>query len=494
MRAPNQEQRQKDSCAPRRTRAAILLMLALATLLPRAARAQDKKLSVYTPQSKYSVGLVEQNGVEYVGLVDLLEPMGRVEARADGKKWTLRFTSAGTHTAIEAQFEQGNKKVRVHGANLEISGEFALINSRGYISEASLLNLLPRLLDLTVKFHQPAQRLFLGGTGTRYTAELKKNPSRLVLTFAAAVAPTIATEPGKLRMIFVKDAVVSAGADSVNYGDALIASTQFSEANGAAELVVNSNAPAIANFTDGGKTITVTAAVQQQAAAPQASQPEHETPLPAPRMTPAPVPPRPPGTRFLVVIDPAHGGDDKGATLSASLAEKDVALAFARRLLREFENKGIPAALLRTGDTTMSFDQRAQGVNLARAAVYVGIHASAISHGVRLYTEMMPPTNTPIDKHAFLPWQTAQAPYLDLSSQVAGSIAAECVTRQIAVRALASALRPLNNIASAAIALELAPMGNKVEELSDAKYQQNVAAAVAAGIAAIRSKLEAPQP
>ncbi len=489
----SRELRQKYLSALQWTCAAVVMLLAVASLLPSGVLAQEKKLSVYTPQSNYSVSLVEQNGAEYVGLVDLLEPMGRVEARPDGKKWTLRFTPAGTSNVIEAQFEQGKKKAKLRGANYELPGNFSLINSRGYVPESSLLNLLPRLLDLTVQLHQPGQRLFIGGTGMRYSAELKKNPSRLVLTFPAAVAPAIATEPGKLRMNFAKDAVVSAGVDNVNYGDALIASTQFTEANGAAEMVVNANAPVIANFSDGGKTITIAAAAQQQAAAPQPQQPTHETPLPAPRMTPAPQQTRPPA-RFLVVIDAAHGGDDKGATLSATLAEKDVALAFARRLLHEFENKGIPASMLRTTDTTMTFDQRAQGVNMAHAAVYISVHASSVSHGVRLYTEMMPPSNAVIDRHAFLPWQTAQAPYLDLSSQVAGSVAAECNTRQIAVRAMTSALRPMNSIAAPAVAVELAPTGSKVEEVNNAKYQQNVAAAVAAGVAAIRAKLEAPRP
>jgi hypothetical protein len=58
------------------------------------------------------------------------------------------------------------------------------------------------------------------------------------------------------------------------------------------------------------------------------------------------------------------------------------------------------------------------------------------------------------------------------------------------VKSLAAPVRPLNNIAAAAIAIEIAPQGDTVESITDAKYQQDVAAAVAAGIAASRGKLE----
>src|SRR5205823_7007960 len=37
-------------------------------------------------------------------------------------------------------------------------------------------------------------------------------------------------------------------------------------------------------------------------------------------------------TTFFVMIDPSHGGTDQGALLGDKLLEKDVTLAFARRL------------------------------------------------------------------------------------------------------------------------------------------------------------------
>jgi len=90
----------------------------------------------------------------------------------------------------------------------------------------------------------------------------------------------------------------------------------------------------------------------------------------------------------------------------------------------------------------------------------------------------------------FLPWSQAQAPYLDLSSQFAGSISAELGNRQISVTALPAPLRPLRNIAAPAIAIEIAPPDDDPDNINDADYQQNIAAAVANGIAAMKPKLQ----
>ena len=48
-------------------------------------------LSVYSRQAYYTVPLMQLNGQSYVGLVELLEPLGTVDARVDGKKLKLKF-------------------------------------------------------------------------------------------------------------------------------------------------------------------------------------------------------------------------------------------------------------------------------------------------------------------------------------------------------------------------------------------------------------------
>jgi N-acetylmuramoyl-L-alanine amidase len=63
--------------------------------------------------------------------------------------------------------------------------------------------------------------------------------------------------------------------------------------------------------------------------------------------------------------------------------------------------------------------------------------------------------------------------------------------QQVAVRTLTAPLRPLNNIVTAAIAVEVAPSASDLSQLTSPDYQQRIAGAVANGIAAIRMQLGA---
>ncbi len=116
---------------------------------------------------------------------------------------------------------------------------------------------------------------FVGTTPERFTLELHQgNPSRLLVGFASAVNPTIATEPGRVRLTFRREPVAASGPDNVTYNDPLITGASFSEHDGIAELDITGTAPLMANFADGGKTIIVTGAppppppVAEQAPAP----------------------------------------------------------------------------------------------------------------------------------------------------------------------------------------------------------------------------------
>jgi N-acetylmuramoyl-L-alanine amidase len=89
-------------------------------------------------------------------------------------------------------------------------------------------------------------------------------------------------------------------------------------------------------------------------------------------------------------------------------------------------------------------------------------------------------------------WNTAQAPYLSTSRAEANRIAFELRKDQIPVRTLPADLRPLNNITTAAMAVEVTPPNN-VNELLAPTYQRAVASALADGIVAVRTGQEAAQ-
>ncbi len=452
-------------------------------------RAQaPEQLTVYSSQTTYPVAILDVQGRFYVGVVDVLEPLGTIDARADGKKYKVKFTPPGGH-AVEAQFNDGKDKAKIVGDNVKLASNFFLQNGRGYVPLGSLPEILTKLTAKPMQLELAARRLFIGDVPIHFSLNLEKStPPKLVVSFPAAVNPSIATEPGRLRFTFRREPVVSAGQDNFKFDDPVITGASFSAHNGLAELDVTATAPLMANFADGGKTIIVTAVPPPppvQAATPPPPQPQAPT-------TPAAQPKPPSGPRFLVIIDPAHGGSDSGASITPSLVEKDVDLALGRRLQRELANRGITAWMMRNSDATVSLDQRALTTNADRAALYITLHAANTGRGVHVFTSMLPAANQL--RTGFLPWDTAQAAFLDLSATVAGSVAAELENRKLPNNTLAAPLRPMNNVAAPAIAVEIAPPDEKVENIASTQYLEQVAQSIAAGVAAVRGKLPEVRP
>ncbi len=462
------------------TNKTLALLLAILTVLPAAAPPEEKQLSIYAPVATYTLPVVERSGHEYIGLLELLEPLGRVSSETSGKRMTLRFD------AIDAEFEAGRTLCRIHGRDLNLTAPFLIENSRGLVPLASLGALLPRFLGAPVSFHESARRLFIGDIGIRPSFQLESAPQpHLLLNFNVPVNPTISTEPGKLRMVFKRDALVSPGSQTISFESQVITQASYSEANGLAELDITASIPLIASFSNSGKTITVSAA-PTVANAPSPPGPNTSNPAQPAASAAAPATPR-----VLAVVDPAHGGSERGAALNDQLAEKDVTLGFGRLLRHELEMRGFAVLLLRDNDNTLPSDQRAGTANAARAAVYISLHAASQGNGALVYTALMPvedPSNG-----TFHAWNSAQAPALPLSKAVAAAIVAEMQKKQIVVRASSASLRPLNNVLMPAVAVELAPGSNGISDLTSANYQQLAASAIAEALVSMRDRLGVPQ-
>jgi N-acetylmuramoyl-L-alanine amidase len=174
---------------------------------------------------------------------------------------------------------------------------------------------------------------------------------------------------------------------------------------------------------------------------------------------------------------------------SSTLLEKDVTLALARRLRQELENRGISTLMLRESDANLSSDQRAVLANTNHPAIYIALHVASGGHGVRLYTALLPYGSG--DNGPFRSWSKAQSSFLPVSQGAAASISAELQKQQASVRTVTAPLRPLNNVTAAAVAIEVAPAGSDLAQLTSADYQQLIASAVATAIAATRDTLGA---
>lgn len=192
------------------------------------------------------------------------------------------------------------------------------------------------------------------------------------------------------------------------------------------------------------------------------------------------------------MLDPAHGGDERGAALTDKLKEKDVVLALARRVRAELNRAGVPVTMLRDADVTLDPDQRAQMANGSRPLLYVVLHASSVGNGLRIYTAVLPELQPA--PGSLVRWQRAQQDWLDASHATAESLAADL--GELGASTLAAPLPPLNSITAAAVAIEIAPPpgGRATADMLGApQYQQRVAVALAGALANARKKLGAAQ-
>jgi N-acetylmuramoyl-L-alanine amidase len=459
----------------------VVALILLPTLLLSGASG-DKHLSVYSMAANYSLPVVQRESRDYVGLLELLEPLGKVTAKVDGSRWRLRYNN------VQAEFQVNKTRARVQDREADLGGKFLIENNRGLVPLGSLSSLLPRILGGPVSLHEVSDRLFIGSVGTHFTASLgSEETPKLIFRFSAPVNPMIATEPGALRMTFSREPVVGPASPTLTFGSKVIPSATYSESNGTAVITVNAAVPVIATFGNEGRTLIISpvstpAETATAATSTPTTAPAQPTAAPAPPPIPA-VAPR----RYFAVVDASHGGDDHGEALSATLSEKDVTVVLARSLRQELESRGISTLVLRDSDANLSIDQRAVFTNADHAAIYIAVHASASGHGVRVYTALLPYGED--DRGPFRSWTTAQHPALPLSQTTASAVASELQKRQLTVKTLSAALRPLNNVTGPALAIEVAPQGSDVSQLTAPDYQQLVTSAVATAVAGVRDQL-----
>jgi N-acetylmuramoyl-L-alanine amidase len=466
--------------------AAFASAVFLASALLLYSSPEEKRITIYSNAANYSLPVLERNGDEYIGLLEVFEPLGTVTAKASGAHWKFRYYD------VETDFTAGKTRARIRGTDYDLPASFLLENGRGLVPLSCLGTLMPRILGGPVVFNQNSRRLFVGNVAVHFTAQVSKTtPPKLVMNFTAPVNPMIATEPGKLRMEFNHEAVVAPGSQALTFDSKIIPSASFQENNGAAALVVAATVPLMATFANNGRTIIIEPVPQVATPAPAtASVPR--PPIGTGIASPNPATIAAPTIRsYFAVVDPSHGGDERGASLTSQLPEKDVTLAFGRRLRQELNTRGLSTLLLRDGDSTLSLDQRASLTNSAHPVIYICIHAASQGTGVRVYTGLVPAEAE--NRGPFLSWDAAQTAFQLLSRTAGTAAVAELQSKQITARALIAPLRPLNNIIAAAIAIEVASPSDDISQLNSPAYQQLVTGAVATGVVDVRDKLEASQ-
>ena len=254
-------------------------------------------------------------------------------------------------------------------------------------------------------------------------------------------------------------------------------------------------------------------------AAPPAGAPP---PLPASAAPAAPAVPRSSrgaDNRPVIVLDPGHGGEEKGASGPGGLLEKDVTLDVAQRLRTRLERGGTRILLTREDDRALPLAERTALANHQRAELFVSIHANAArkqdAKGAETYFLSYQATDAEAQAVAAMEnesaggggpapgradlklvlWDMAQAEHLRASSSLAEAVQGELNAllglrdrgvKQAPFRVLMSASMP-------AILIEIGFITNPDEEekLRSPAYRESLALAIAQSIQRFRDELQA---
>lgn len=198
-----------------------------------------------------------------------------------------------------------------------------------------------------------------------------------------------------------------------------------------------------------------------------------------------------PQTRFVVVLDAAHGGDDPGARLSSGQPEKALTLALSVRLRSLLAARGIQVVTTRESDTGLDSNKRAEIANHAAAQACLTLHASESGSGIHLFASSL----TPTPPTRFAAWKTAQAGSVTRSLALAGALNSALAHAGMQVTLGRTALPVMDSMTCPAVAVEVAPerTGGKVTAaLDSADYQVRVARALADAL--LEWRTEARQP
>src|SRR5581483_3374894 len=103
------------SDVPRRPAAAALIAALLLSLLLASFGADEKQLTIFGEHTTYSVPVLDRGG-EYVGLVEVLEPLCGVSAFLEKKKWRLRCDG------IDTEFKLDGSEAKISGKRVQFAG------------------------------------------------------------------------------------------------------------------------------------------------------------------------------------------------------------------------------------------------------------------------------------------------------------------------------------------------------------------------------------
>jgi len=163
----------------------FLLSILLFLSVPLRA-APEKHLAVYSTVANYSLPIVQRQGRDYIGLLELLEPLGTVSAKADGLHWRLRYKqhSRRVHRRQDPRPRPGTRCRPLR--------QFLMENGRGLVPSPPSIPFCP-VFSVVRKFARGVCPLFIGNVATHFTASVAR--MTLLTWFFNSPHPSIPLSP-----------------------------------------------------------------------------------------------------------------------------------------------------------------------------------------------------------------------------------------------------------------------------------------------------------
>lgn len=207
--------------------------------------------------------------------------------------------------------------------------------------------------------------------------------------------------------------------------------------------------------------------------------------------------PAAPAARPTFVLDPGHGGDDQGAVVGRA-KEKDIALAISLKVKKRLEALGETGVrLTRDDDRYIPLDRRVEDVEAWSGNVFVSLHLNKVRHkkarGITVYAFGKESFKLPKKRRhpelAMLP-----PPPKELARE-SGALAT-AIVRSLRAQGLKvddparAGFYVLKNPNVPSVLIELGYMSNPQEfaRLTDARYQDRLAEALAVSLESYLSR------
>lgn len=189
-----------------------------------------------------------------------------------------------------------------------------------------------------------------------------------------------------------------------------------------------------------------------------------------------------------ILIDPGHGGNDKGAS-GARFAEKVLTLQIAMRLQLKLKNMGYRVYLTRVNDRRLELKERAAAANSIKADMFISIHMNAASNrsvqGIETFSITAygsPSSGSDSAEHKIYPGNRAMHNSTFLAWHVQNNLIRSTGGRDRGMKHARFVV--LRETQCPAILVECGFISNRTEEnmLASAAYQEKIAYAIARGI------------